>query len=173
MNKNFKHLLSTILGALFYFICNNDMEEENHISDLPTYIQLTNENFEELVKGEWTIITSKNECILPEGAKHNHYNLAILCVNSIKQAEIAAKLRIKDPKEKTYLKNGEFTKDGLTYKINRPIPFSEALDIYVYYWALEIKRDILTTSSYELIFDRTISSFSKVVREILYFYVQG
>lgn len=171
MNKNFKHFLSTIIAALFYFLFQSEPITEEFI---PSYtsmcIELTQDTFCKLLRGEWTVITSQSIDKAPIVIGESNRNIAVLNVNSIKKAEFAARLGITDPTGKSFIKDGEFEKDGKKYKITREISFTEMLDFYVYYWALDVKKIMMSESNVEFILDQSVTSLGKLISELCTLY---
>jgi hypothetical protein len=166
MNKNFKHLLSTVLASLFYFIFRKD--EPIEIPNLITTkcIELDCDNFSNLLTGEWIVVTAKNGCKAPLPFEINQENLAILNVNSMKTAELAARLGITNSKETVRISNGEYVKKDKHFRIDRPVNYSEIIDFYVFYWALDIKKMLSSEEKIETILDESVGSFVHLIGEI-------
>lgn len=173
MSKSLRNLLSSILGFIFYLIFKEEDNDRKLPFKIPQCIKLDQNNYKYLMKDEWTVINGENDGFSPSAIGIQSYKLAVLFVNTIQEAELAARFKITGPKDKVIVKNGEFVKNNIKYKIDRPIPFHEIVDIYVYNWALKIRKTAFSVSKIDFILEHSMYSFSELVGDILSFCFQN
>lgn len=111
------------------------------------------ENESKLWTGDWIVLTSvtRLENIDLEGIEH--HSIALLSVNSLENARIAAKLGMDDAEGAVFIAETSQGREGL----KRTVAFQEALDYMVYHQIMLLKHSIESDKLLKLSAEKIIS----------------
>jgi len=138
MRSKFRHILSSILGAIIYFLTHSP-EPAPLKSTQPLSAQLVGDvNLETLKTGTWIVVTDKYNFEDSTVFELKAANYGVLVVNSMSSAKVAAVLGLDNPKGYVSVVDGVIN-NGQDIKIDAEVPIEKIIDYFVYYWAVGLK----------------------------------
>lgn len=157
MHKKNRHILSSVVAAVFYFLFSDKTPDSPPVAPSSSLVMLIDEkNYTSLRSGSWVVMTSDFDVANSTLPIRSTNKYGVLFVDSMKKAQIAASLELNNPSNYVV--------------INTPVDFNapvyKAVDYFIYYWAVKLKKTLERSASIEQIVECTCFSLLKMASEI-------
>lgn len=162
MTRKTRHLLSTIIGILIHLFLSRKKEIESPVTH-SKIMTLTPENVCSIKEGTWLVFTEKYNPEFSAIKRYPDIKYAVIVVDSIGKAEIAASVGINDPTKHSIIRDGVCVDTSTRVDPS----FTKTLDCFVYYWALRLRKMIESSVGIDHLVESLIFSVIKLSFEII------
>lgn len=162
MGFKIRSFFSYIIAALIYLFIN---KEDNSYKDpviKNKFLIINSTNYEEIFNDKWIVFLDCQSLDLLKLSQKHEYNFALLKVNSFSNAKLAASLGLSKNNRIIKIKNSvvydNIYLNSESRNIKEKVPLIEILDFFIYFVALDLKKNYLENKSVEKIVEDIVFS---------------